>query len=725
MFEELTILKNKFFSVCNSLKDYVSLEDLYAASLHPSILQFLSAKLDLLFEQEKERFLTSFNLLSPSQELDSYFDLIGSAIKRKRRLKKEFFKDLIFEGLEFNLLFLTNPISYSIEYAFRHSEKISKKELLNFLNLLYYGEIIKKTFAAAYNRYNSNGFLHKKIAENSLKKAYAAILTKYPKAFLIGWFQSISNFFLPISNNEDLIPKKYIFLFLFNNDLDIYLNQISNLFLQNTQDEFISFELLKKEMFGEFQEINEQNLLRLKKLYIEEELINNKNKLFNCYYVYKHNIEFEKELKQIENVADISELQDSEIKKEEIKNIEAIAGLNFASEKNEVFAILTLENSIQNQGEEAPFETENLNISDDVRSFKNILNKKNISDSDAYLSEKNKLFAEKVFLEEKTNENNLDYLKEFEKEQKSLKEYFIGDDSKDAVEETKEDFLKIENTIEKFNEAEELKRKYFDENNTSNESEENKANIDAKIIDLTEESKSIEQANECDMDSFKQNKEEKSNEKLTIDLKDADYLSSELGKEEKKQNPHLTSEVKDENIQTISSIDEDKIYVDSEEKKELEILISYEDDDALNLMLKLDNAFEALSNETQPDEKIEKSNINLKASEKNSLDEIETMMNLEAHLSEALTNKSFETKIDEILENIENKEMILNIIRSYYQNNINLLKNDLIKTLQYNSYGVSIQKLSEIFKEKNISPTSSEATFLISIIFDFYNSFKI
>jgi len=100
-------------------------------------------------------------------------------------------------------------------------------------------------------------------------------------------------------------------------------------------------------------------------------------------------------------------------------------------------------------------------------------------------------------------------------------------------------------------------------------------------------------------------------------------------------------------------------------------------------------------------------------------------MNLEAHLSEALTNKSFETKIDEILENIENKEMILNIIRSYYQNNINLLKNDLIKTLQYNSYGVSIQKLSEIFKEKNISPTSSEATFLISIIFDFYNSFKI
>lgn len=429
MFDELSLLSIKYSSACDSLGEFFSLEQVYALDLNPAILKFLSSKFDEMFENEKEKFLKNFDILSPSKEIDSYFELLGSVIKNKKRIPKEKFKELINECVFFYGLFLTNPISYSIETAFGTNFAIDKKSLASFINSLYYGEFVKKTLSRAYNLYNVNGFLDRKVAEDSLKKVFAALMTKQPKAFLSSWFQNMADFFYPLTEDKNSIPKKYAFLFLFNNDLDVYLNQLIDYFFSTTKDEHCSIEDIKRELFKEIKEFDQTKLHELKKLFIDEELINNKPKLFDCFYKNANFTAKDKEEKSLnENEIKINERNIEDVSQNKPSSL-AEEGFNFASDKYEVFS--DLESGKEFKNEISP--AENANAID---------------------VETKQQYSQNQIIEKEKEIEAIE--KEFEAEQESLKEYFLDDDSKDQLKEAEEDENKLRQSLEKINEAENL-----------------------------------------------------------------------------------------------------------------------------------------------------------------------------------------------------------------------------------------------------------------------------
>ncbi|MCU7514213.1 MAG: hypothetical protein ACM3UR_13145 [Bacteroidota bacterium] len=144
MFEkEINFIYDFSINEVRRLGSFFTYEELASADLHPAIIKYISAELDYLIYEDRQRLLSNSNFDYSGSKIAEYFSLIGEEIKRSKRFSFEYVDDLILHAISFNVNYLAQPKWALTKLIFEKEDVIKTSELKQIINYVYFHEYIK------------------------------------------------------------------------------------------------------------------------------------------------------------------------------------------------------------------------------------------------------------------------------------------------------------------------------------------------------------------------------------------------------------------------------------------------------------------------------------------------------------------------------------------------------------------------------------------------------
>ncbi len=149
MFEkEIKFIADFSLNKVKKLGSFFTFEKLLTTDLHPAIIQFISAELDYLIHDDRNKLLqkSAFDYSGP--EILKYFNLISQEIKKNKRISYEDFRKLVIQAVSFNVNYLVRPKWSLSKIIYNDKETQSVQELKLLMHYIYYYDYIKNVFSA-------------------------------------------------------------------------------------------------------------------------------------------------------------------------------------------------------------------------------------------------------------------------------------------------------------------------------------------------------------------------------------------------------------------------------------------------------------------------------------------------------------------------------------------------------------------------------------------------
>ncbi len=192
---------------------FFTFEKLLNSDIHPAILQYISAELDYLIYEDRQKLLHKSVFDYSGPQISNYFNLIGQEIKRTKRVSFEDVKNLIVQAVSFNINYIVRPKWSLSKLIFDGTENKTVDEIKLVFNYIYFYDYIKSVYIS---------YLNKKNLLTLSKKEFELIFTKIDKElfssqpqklvdnalFSIAEFQNIGE----VKNNKIATASVEIFL---------------------------------------------------------------------------------------------------------------------------------------------------------------------------------------------------------------------------------------------------------------------------------------------------------------------------------------------------------------------------------------------------------------------------------------------------------------------------------------------------------------------------------
>lgn len=120
------------------LGSYMTFDQLAAGNLHPAIIKYISAEIDYLLYEDRQRLLSSSNFDYSGEEINKYFNLIGREIKKNRKFSLDHIGDLVLHAVSFTVNYLAQPNWSLIKLIFARDRVLKSAEVLQILKYVYY-----------------------------------------------------------------------------------------------------------------------------------------------------------------------------------------------------------------------------------------------------------------------------------------------------------------------------------------------------------------------------------------------------------------------------------------------------------------------------------------------------------------------------------------------------------------------------------------------------------
>ncbi len=233
MFErEIKFIYDFNLNKVNKLGPYFTFEQLSALDLHPAILNYISAEIDYIIFEDRQKLLKDSIFDYSGEKIAYYFSLINDEIKKTKRLSFEYISKLILHASSFTINYLVRPKWTLKKFIYDEGEHRTSGEIKQILNYVYYYNYLKKILISYINS--------KKILSLNLQE-FEELLDKIDKIgietnlnnILSTALNSMADFFNIGELQKNKIPLQAIELFLEEKNLEQHLKRIRIVFGDN------------------------------------------------------------------------------------------------------------------------------------------------------------------------------------------------------------------------------------------------------------------------------------------------------------------------------------------------------------------------------------------------------------------------------------------------------------------------------------------------------------
>lgn len=230
MFEkEIKFIYDYSVNQIKQLGSYFSYEELNSVDLHPAILKYISAELDYLIYEDRERLLRNSNFDYSGNNIGKYFDLIALEIKKSKKFSFEYINNLTLHAISFTINFLAQPRWTLSKLIFEKDEEVSTAELRQILNYVYFYDYLTVVADKYLVRKKLLSF-SKHDFEALLEKVDQEVFRNDPEKMIDLVLHSIGEFLNLGNIQKSKIPLLVFELFLKEKKLDQYLDRLAESF---------------------------------------------------------------------------------------------------------------------------------------------------------------------------------------------------------------------------------------------------------------------------------------------------------------------------------------------------------------------------------------------------------------------------------------------------------------------------------------------------------------
>lgn len=264
MFEkEIKFIYDFNLNKVNKLGPYFTFEQLQGVDLHPAILQYISAEIDYLVFEDRQKLLKNSVFDYSGEKIVYYFSQISEELKKNKRFSLEYIAKIILHSTSFTVNYLMRPNWTLTRFIFDESKHKTTNEIKQILNYVHYYKYLKKIIVAFIN---SKKILSMNVEEfeELLEKTDKLGLETNLKGILSNSLVSMAEFLNIGQMQKTRIPLTAVELFLEEKNLPHHVNKLSEV-LGN--DENARFNI------GDYMKVLTKVSIKDKEMPLQEELL--------------------------------------------------------------------------------------------------------------------------------------------------------------------------------------------------------------------------------------------------------------------------------------------------------------------------------------------------------------------------------------------------------------------------------------------------------------------
>ncbi len=155
MFEkEIEFIYKYNLNKIKHLGSFITYEQLLSTNIHPALLQYLSAEIDFLIYEDRQKLLKDSLFDYSGDRIVEYFSNIGEEIKRTKKFSYEYLSKLLLHASSFNVNFIIRPKWSLMQFVFENENEPTKQiiEVKQILSYLYYYPYLKRLLINFFNK---------------------------------------------------------------------------------------------------------------------------------------------------------------------------------------------------------------------------------------------------------------------------------------------------------------------------------------------------------------------------------------------------------------------------------------------------------------------------------------------------------------------------------------------------------------------------------------------
>ncbi|MFA3783919.1 hypothetical protein ABRY23_12735 [Melioribacteraceae bacterium 4301-Me] len=271
MFErEIKFIYDFNLNKISKLGPYFTFEQLRTTNLHPAFLQYISAEIDYLIFEDRQKLLKDSVFDYSGEKIGYYFEAINSEIKKTKRFSLDYISKLILHASSFTVNYLVRPIWTLNKFIFDESSHKTTIEIRQILNYVYYYKYLPKIINSYFNSKKIISIDAKEFSD-LLNRIEKLSIESYLNNILESTLKAMSEFFNIGEIQKTKIPLVAVRSFLLEKKLDNYVEKLDK-FLpgdENTKYDIGDF----KRVFSKVLVEKEMELKEPEKLVEEKEEI--------------------------------------------------------------------------------------------------------------------------------------------------------------------------------------------------------------------------------------------------------------------------------------------------------------------------------------------------------------------------------------------------------------------------------------------------------------------
>ncbi|MEI7812879.1 MAG: hypothetical protein WCJ01_10710 [Ignavibacteria bacterium] len=227
MFEkEIRFIYDISLNHIKQLGSYFTFDELVTSYLHPAIIKYISAEIDYLIYEDRQKLLANSNFNYSGEEINRLFESIASEIKHTKKFSFDYISNLTLHAISFTINYIAQPDWALLKLLFAKEEVLRTSEVVQVLEYLYYYDYLKDIIT---------GYLARKNSFPVRKSDFEVILEKIDREIYLSPSESIINNVLSTMGeftniggvNKGKIPFLMFELFIREKKLDEYFEKLN------------------------------------------------------------------------------------------------------------------------------------------------------------------------------------------------------------------------------------------------------------------------------------------------------------------------------------------------------------------------------------------------------------------------------------------------------------------------------------------------------------------
>lgn len=242
--KEIKFISDLSLNNIKNLGTFFTIEKLLSANLHPAITTYISAEIDYLIYQDRQRLLKESVFDYSGNGISKYFYMISDEIKRTKRISFEDVKRLIIQAVSFNANYTVRPRWSITKLIFEDGPTKSVEEINLILNYVHYASYLKKIILEYLTRRKLSNLSITEF-ELIISKIDRELFNSQPEKLVENSLYSMADFFNIGAISKTKINVGYFELFLKEKNLIEYLLRLNRAVSKDSRTNLEIVELKK------------------------------------------------------------------------------------------------------------------------------------------------------------------------------------------------------------------------------------------------------------------------------------------------------------------------------------------------------------------------------------------------------------------------------------------------------------------------------------------------